>query len=197
VIYLLIQLVAGAIHPQLASSKRPLAEVAEMIMGSKGGILLTLGAIISVTGNIMSSMLTAPRIIFAMSTQQQLPRVFAKIHPVFRTPYVSILFFTVVVISITLSSGFVNLATLSAMARLITYVSSAVALIVLRKRFQDVDRFRIPGGVVVPIITILVSLFLLTAATKEQWIAGISALVVGFILYFLARKTVRGPASTY
>jgi amino acid transporter len=189
VIYLLIQLVAGAIHPQLATSKRPLAEVGEMIMGSKGGILLTLGAIISVTGNIMSSMLTAPRIIFAMSTQQQLPAVFAKIHPVFRTPYVSIIFFTVVVISVTLSSGFVNLATLSAMARLITYVSSAIALIVLGKRFQTVERFRIPGGVVVPVVTILVSLFLLTAATKEQWIAGISALVVGFILYFVARKS--------
>ena len=193
VVYLLIQLVAGAVHPQLASSKRPLAEVAQIIMGTKGGILLTLGAIISVTGNIMGSMLTAPRIIFAMSTQQQLPTVFAKVHPVFRTPYISILFFTLVVIVVTLSSGFVNLATLSAMARLITYVSSAVALILLRKRIASPDTFRIPGGAAVPVITILISLFLLTAATREQWFAGISALGVGFVLYFIARKAL--PAS--
>jgi amino acid transporter len=189
VIYLLIQLVAGAIHPELGTSKRPLAEVAQMIMGTKGGILLTIGAIISVTGNIMNSMLTAPRIIFAMSMQQQLPAVFGKVHPVFRTPYVSIFFFTVIVIVVTLSSGFVNLATLSAMARLITYVSAAVALILLRKRNPTLGTFHAPGGAAVPAITILVSLYLLTAATREQWIAGISALAVGLVLYFLAGKT--------
>ncbi|HSE43449.1 MAG TPA: APC family permease [Acidobacteriota bacterium] len=190
VVYFLIQFVAGAIHPQLASSKRPLAETAQMIMGIKGGILLTLGAIFSVTGNIMGSMLTAPRIIFAMSEQQQLPQIFAKIHPVFRTPFVSIIFFTLLVITVTISSGFVNLATLSAMARLITYVSSAVALIVLRRRLQSPDTFRIPGGNFVPIMTILISIFLLTAATTEQWTAGIIALAVGFLLYFATRKTV-------
>jgi amino acid transporter len=190
VIYFLIQFVAGAIHPELPSSNRPLAETAEIIMGTKGGVLLTIGAIFSVTGCIMSSMITAPRIIFAMSEQQQLPQIFGKIHPVFRTPYVSTIFFTMLVITVTISSGFVNLATLSAMARLITYVSSAVALIILRRKFQSPDTFRIPGGAAVPVITIFVSLFLLTAATREQWIAGIIALLVGFLLYFVARKTV-------
>jgi amino acid transporter len=188
-IYLSIQFVAVAIHPGIANSKSPIAEAAQIMLGPNAGTFMTIGAICSVIGTLMGLMLTGPRIIFAMSMQHQMPALFGRIHPLFRTPSVSIAFFAIVSILVTLSSGFANLATLSAMARLITYIGSALALIVLRKKIPSPDTFRLPGGPVIPILTILLSLFLLTAATPEQWIAGISALVVGLALYLITKFT--------
>jgi APA family basic amino acid/polyamine antiporter len=139
-------------------------------------------------------MLAGPRIIFAMAMQRQMPAIFTRIHPSFRTPSVSTAIFTILCILVTLSSGFANLATLSAMARLVTYIGSALALIVLRKRIPSPDTFRLPGGPTIPILTILLSIFLLTAATREQWFAGISALGVGLALY-LTTKIMKGYSS--
>ena len=188
-IYLSIQFVAVAVHPGIAISKSPLAEAAQFILGPKGGTFLTVGAICSVVGTLMGLMLTGPRILFAMSMQHQMPHLFARVHPSFRTPSVSIGFFAILSIAVTLSSGFANLATLSAMARMITYIGSALALILLRRRIPSPETFRVPGGVAIPVLTILLSIFLLTAATAQQWIAGICALAAGFVLYFFARKS--------
>lgn len=188
VIYLSVQFVVVAIHPGIANSKSPIAEAAQIMLGPNAGTFMAIGAICSVVGTILGLMLAAPRIVFAMALQHQMPAIFGRVHPTFRTPSVSTAIFTVLCILITLSSGFANLATLSAMARLITYIGSALALIVLRKKSPSPDTFRLPGGPTIPILTILLSIFLLTAATREQWIAGICALVVGLVLYLVARK---------
>jgi amino acid transporter len=188
VIYLSVQFVVVAIHPGIATSKSPIAEAAQIMMGPNAGTVMTIGAICSVIGTILGLMLAAPRIIFAMALQHQMPAIFGRIHPTFRTPSISTGIFTVLCILVTLSSGFANLATLSAMARLITYIGSALALIVLRKKIPSPDTFHLPGGPTIPILTILVSTFLLTAATREQWIAGVCALIVGLALYLLARR---------
>jgi amino acid transporter len=74
------------------------------------------------------------------------------------------------------------------MARMVTYIGSAVALIVLRRKIPSPETFRLPGGFTIPIVTILLSIFLLTAATPEQWIAGICGLIIGLILNFVARR---------
>jgi basic amino acid/polyamine antiporter, APA family len=187
-VYLSVQFVAAAIHPAIANSKSPIAEAAQIMLGSGAGTFITVGAICSVVGTIMGLMLTGPRIIFAMSLQNQMPAFFGRVHPAFQTPSVSITFFTILSIVITLSSGFANLATLSAMARMVTYIGSAIALILLRRKTPSPDTFRLPGGPSIPIITIALSIFFLTAATREQWIAGICGLFVGLFLYLLTRK---------
>jgi amino acid transporter len=88
-----------------------------------------------------------------------------------------------------LISGFANLATLSAMARMVTYAGAALSLIVLRKKIPSPDTFRLPGGSMIPILTILLSLFLLTGASRAQWNAGIVAIVVGLGLYLTTKIT--------
>jgi basic amino acid/polyamine antiporter, APA family len=190
-IYLCIQFVAVGIYPGIANSKSPIAEAAQVMMGPNGGIFMAAGAICSVVGTVMGLMLTGPRIIFAMSIQHQMPAFLGRVHPSFRTPSVSIAFFTVLCTLVTLSSGFANLATLSAMARLVTYIGSALALMVLRKKIPSPGTFRLPGGPTIPILTVLLSIFLLTAATRVQWIAGICALVIGLLLYYVARRPQR------
>jgi APA family basic amino acid/polyamine antiporter len=189
-VYLLIQIVAVGAYPALSSSKRPLADAAHVFLGTKGATLMSAGAVCSTVGTLASLLLGAPRILFAMALNNQMPAVFAGIHPKYRTPAFSIVGCTVLGIAMTLSGTFTTLATLSAMARLMTYIGSALALIVLRKKIGPTDSFRIPGGPLVPVLTVLLSLFLLTAATKIQWITGSAALGAGFILYKIGQRKV-------
>jgi amino acid transporter len=184
-IYLLIQIVAVGADPQLSTSQRPLAGAAQKLMGTKGGIILSAGAVCSTIGTLMSLILNGSRILFAMAVNEQMPSVLAKVHARFRTPYVSIVFLTLLSIVLTLSGTFTSLATLSALARLMTYIGSALALMILRRKIYSPETFHIPGGPTVPLIAILFSVFLLTGASKLHWITGTAAIVIGLGLYFL------------
>lgn len=192
-VYLLIQMVAVGTFPGLAASQAPLADAAQLSMGSKGAVLLTAGAVFSTIGTLTSLLLMGPRILYAMSLNRQMPMFFSRVHAKYRTPYLAIGFYTILGIFCSLSSTFQDLATLSAMARLVTYIGCAAAVLILRKKLPSSDTFRIPGGPLVPILAILLSLFLFTAATQKHMITGSMALGAGLILYFV---TGRSPGKT-
>jgi APA family basic amino acid/polyamine antiporter len=188
VIYFLIQVVAVATHPDLKTASSPLAEAAGQFMGSAGANLISAGAVVSTLGCMMLLILVAPRILYAMSIHHQMPVFLQTIHPRFRTPHVAIVLITILAAIITISGTFAQLATLSAMARLVTYAGAALSLLKLRQKDATPGTFRVPGGPILPVLTILISLLLLTAATKQQWLTGSIALAVGFLLYLLSRK---------
>ncbi len=75
VVYFLIQLISVSVLPELASSKTPLADVAVVLMGATGAALLTFGAVFSIGGNCSASMLSAPRMTFALAKMGSLPRM--------------------------------------------------------------------------------------------------------------------------
>jgi basic amino acid/polyamine antiporter, APA family len=188
VIYFLIQVVAVATHPDLKTATSPLAEAAAQFMGNAGGNLISAGAIVSTLGCMMLLVLVAPRILYAMSIHDQMPVFLQAIHPRFRTPHVAIVLISTLAALITVSGTFAQLATLSAMARLVTYAGAAICLIKLRQKDPSPGTFRVPGGSVLPVLTILISILLLTAATKQQWLTGSIALLIGLLLYLLSRK---------
>ncbi|MGH9857313.1 MAG: APC family permease [Acidobacteriota bacterium] len=186
IIYFLIQVVVVATHPDLNNARSPLAEAAAQFLGPWGGNLISAGAIFSTLGCMLLLVLAAPRILYAMSLQEQMPVLLQKIHPRFRTPHVSIVLITVLAALVAVSGKFRELATLSAMARLVTYVGAALALLKLRRKNPSPESFHVPGGPAVPLLTILLSLLLLTAATPAQWRTGLIALAVGILLYILS-----------
>jgi amino acid transporter len=186
-VYLLIQLIAVAAEPGLASSTRPLADAAQRIFGTGGGLLLTAGGVCSTVGTLTALLLVGPRILYAMSLEHQMPGFFSHIHNRYRSPDRALVIFVLTTATLTLLSDFTNLATLSAMARLVTYIGSALALLVLRARKSPEESFRAPGGPLLPIITVLLSIYLLSAATREQLTYGTGAIVVGLLIYGISR----------
>jgi basic amino acid/polyamine antiporter, APA family len=82
-----------------------------------------------------------------------------------------------------------ELAVLSAIARLATYIGTAAAVPVLRRKLPATARtIRLPGGAIIPIAALAICILFLSAAEKKNWIAGGVALAVGAAIYATARR---------
>ena len=188
-IYTAVQLVAIGTVPNLGLSQTPLADAGRLLMGPFGGFLLTLGAVLSVLGTNNNTVLAGPRYLYALAQTGRLPAVFARIHPRFRTPHIAILTQTGVALGLVLTGTAEELAVLSAIARLATYIGTALAVPVLRRKLPATERtIRLPGGPAIPIAALAICALFLSAAEKKNWIAGGVALATGAAIYLLRRN---------
>jgi basic amino acid/polyamine antiporter, APA family len=195
-IYTLVQLVAIGTVPDLGRSQTPLADAGRLLMGPLGGFLLTLGAVLSVLGTCNNTVLAGPRYLYALAETGRLPRVFARIHPRYRTPYVAILTQAGVALGLIATDAILHavrpgalgvaeeLAVLSTMARLATYIGTCLSVPVLRRKLPATARtIRLPGGPVIPIAALVICLLFLSAAETKNFVAGAIALAVGALIY--------------
>ena len=198
-IYSAVQLVAIGTIPNLGVSPTPLADGAAAMMGPIGGFILTLGAVLSVLGTNNNTVLAGPRYLYALAESGRLPSVFARVHPKFSTPHVAILTQTAVALLLMLTGTAEELAVLSAIARLATYMGTVASVPVLRRKMPQTPRtIHLPGGDLIPILAFAICLLFLSAAEKKNWIGGGIALAVGAVIYVLgpfgaARKERSGP----
>jgi APA family basic amino acid/polyamine antiporter len=189
VIYTLVQLVAVGTLPGLAQSASPLAESAARFAGPGMAVLLTIGAMVSIFGNVGNSTLVGPRYLFALAQDGFGHKVLARVHPKFHTPAIAIIVQSGLALLLAISGSFVELAMLSIIARLVTYVGTAAAVPILRKRFaHKTDAIRLPGGNTIPFVALALCLLFLASATVGNLIAGTVALLVGWLIYALRSK---------
>ena len=188
VTYALVQLVALGTLPGVADSASPLAESAGRFAGPLGALLLTVGATLSIVGNIGNTTLLGPRYLYALGVDGFGPRALARVHPRYHTPANAIVVQSVFALVLALSGSFVQLAMLSVIARLTTYIGTAAAVPVLRRRFGTrPDAFRLPFGPLIPILALLLSGVFLLSAEWQNLVAGAIALAVGAVLYRFQR----------
>jgi len=145
-LYTLIHLVVMALVPTAQMSARPLADAAGAMFGPVGASLMAAAAMLSTYGYLSGQMLSAPRMPYAMAEQRDFPAQLAAIHPRFRTPYVSIVVYTVLALALAIYGNFFWNAILSAVARLFVYGPVAAGVIALRQRAPNADAYRLPAG---------------------------------------------------
>jgi basic amino acid/polyamine antiporter, APA family len=183
-IYILIQVVCIGTLPGLKDSQRPLADAASQFLGPWGASLIALGIIASVIGNLNVSLLTNPRILFAMSGRKELPPLLGAVHPRFHTPHVATLVTGAFALLLTLSSSLIYALTVSTIARLIVYIATCVALPTLRrKRDAPPALMKVAGGPIISVIAVVVSLWLLTNSTAREARDSAIAAVAGLVIY--------------
>ncbi len=207
-LYLGVQWVALGTLPGLAASETPLADAALGFLGPWGGWLLTLGAAVSILGTNSNTVLAGPRYLFALARDglregfgpRPAVRLLARVHPRYRTPAAAILVQTAVALPLALSGTFVGLAALSVVARLATYLGTAAAVPVLRRKLagasapgQAERAFRLPGGPAIPVAACALSLLLAASAGAQSLLAAAVALAVGLVLYLAGGRS-RRPA---
>ena len=185
-LYILIQVVSIGTLPGLASSERPLADAAAGFMGRFGAAFITLGALISILGNLNVGLLGGTRLLFAISEQRDLPSVLSATSERFKTPHISILLTAAVTLVLTLQSSFLTALAIATITRLLVYATTCFALPVFRKRGGAVPeaKFLAPLGVVASVLSIGLIVWLLAQVdiAKEGFRILIAALV-GLAIY--------------
>src|SRR5690606_17658207 len=149
----------------------------------------------SVRGTSSNTVMLGPRYLLALANDGYGPKALTRIHPRFRTPVPAILAIGVASLALALSGSFVQLAMLSVVARLVTYIATALAVIVLQRRYGDREQaLRLPGGMLIPIAATVVAVGLLASASAQNLVAGALALVAGALIYRFWRRDPAGSA---
>ena len=192
VLYMAIQGVAqGIMGPDLALNiEAPLVATAERAFGPLGRTFLLIGAGISILGVTSGHVLNHPRAVFAAARDGLLPRQLARIHPRFKTPHLSIVFCAVLACVTAMTGAFKTLAVVSSGSLLLLYLGCSLAVLKLRRMDQapNPDVFVIPGGPVVPVISCLVIVWLLSNMTKAETVGLGSLLAVATVAYVVSAR---------
>ncbi|HVF46120.1 MAG TPA: amino acid permease, partial [Pyrinomonadaceae bacterium] len=118
-----------------------------------------------------------------------LPPVFDRTHPKFRTPYVSIIATAAVMLVLTIQSSFLTAVAIATIARLLFYATTCLALPILRRR-SDLPPapFTVPFGVVCALLSTALIVWLLTNVDyRKEGLAVIIAAAIGLIIYAVSR----------
>jgi len=186
-LYGAVQWVALGTLPGLAGSASPLADAAQRFAGHPGAWLLTLGTMLSIAGIASNTMLTGPRYLYALACDGYGPRWLARVHPRYRTPAVAIVVQALVALALAMSGSFVQLASLSVIARVATYIGTAAAVPILRRRIAARATVRLPLGPAIPIAALLIATALLSSATAASLLGVAAALAAGCVIYVARR----------
>ena len=188
ILYLLLQTVTqGVLGSQMESVKdAPLAAVAERVIGSFGGTMLLIAAAISCFGAVSTDVLNTPRVLFAGAKDGLFPKFLGEIHPKFDTPYWSIICFSVLIFIFSISGGFQQLAILASTSILLVYLFVVLAMIKLRMKKQDVSEktFKVPGGLIIPLIGVVSIVWLLTSLSKGEILSTVIFIAAISTTYF-------------
>ncbi|HJS92052.1 MAG TPA: amino acid permease [Steroidobacteraceae bacterium] len=175
--------------PQLAASKSVAADAAGAVFGRAGASLAGALVMLSVFGTLNGSVLSSPRVFFAMAEDSLFFRIVGRVHRRFETPYVAISFITVLAVIYVLLRDFMQLAEGYVLGVWPFLALCVIGLFVLRRRRPDVPRaYRVLGYPVVPALFVLATLVVVANALYAQfWSTIVSILITlaGLPLYFL------------
>lgn len=175
-----------------AAGTEAVARAAEHALGRAGGAAIAVGIVISIFGVNAASSLILPRRVSALAEQGDLPAALGRLHPRFGTPGLAVIVVHAAVAAVALSGSFAQLAVLAVVGRLIQYIPTCLAVLVLRRR-KERPGFRLPGGPAIPLLALALSITLLLQATPLQLAAGAVAALAGLAVYGWRRGLKASP----
>ena len=150
-----------------------------------GAALVGTGAILGMMSTLMVMLYGQVRIFMVMSRDGLLPKLFSKVHPTHKTPYISTIITGIIAAIV---AGFLPLDLIVqflSIGTLLSFMVVSIAVIVLRKTMPNFKRiFKTPGVPYTPIISIICCVALLSRLHMKTWIGFLIWLVIGLLVYF-------------
>jgi APA family basic amino acid/polyamine antiporter len=193
-IYILANVAYMGVMPvgEIRHSKLVAADVALRLIGPAGVTFIALTVMLSTLGTLNGSILTNPRIFFAMAADGLLFRKIADVHPRFKTPYVAIALTAVLGIIFVLLRTFEQLADSFVTAILPFYALGVASIFVFRRRSaaEYSPSYRAKFYPVAPILFVLATVYLLANALIDEssrWptLAIFGVILAGIPVYYL------------
>lgn len=159
-------------------------------------VIISFGAIAGLTTVMLVMMFGQSRVFFSMSRDGLLPSVFTKLHPVWRTPWLSQLIFGLLIAAGGAFFPISILGSLTNMGTLLAFILTSAAVPVLRKRHPElVSAFVVPGGPYALPALSAISAFVLMYFLREGsplvwgffplvWLSFVIWFVLGLVVYF-------------
>jgi APA family basic amino acid/polyamine antiporter len=148
--------------------------------------LVSAGALAGMTSVLLVFQLGQPRIFMAMARDGLLPGYFARIHPKFRTPYVTTIWTGIAVGGVAMFSDIGSLADLTNIGTLFAFILVCFGVIILRKSDAARPRpFRVPLVPLFPILGVVFCIALMLSLPVLTWIRFFVWLIIGLVIYFL------------
>ncbi|MCI9856662.1 APC family permease [Microbacterium proteolyticum] len=187
VVYLLIALGAVIVLPpaQLAESTGPLLDVVAASGVAIPAWLFGTIALVAIANGALLFMVMASRVGFGLAESGLLPHAFSRVLPRRRTPWVSIVVVGAATIALSFVGDVATLAETTVLLLLLVFLAANVSVLVLKKDEVAHEHFRVPR--VVPVLTIIASIVLLTQQTGIVWLGALGYIAVGSVLFLVAR----------
>ena len=163
----------------LSNSTTPLLLVGSALLGTFGAILMSSGALVSVSGSDESDVLGTSRLSYAMSIDGLFPKIFSKIHPTYRTPYMALIIQGIIAFVVSIFTGVTQLISFSVFNLAFSFLFVCLALIVLRKG----KRKDLHGQNILALAGVGICLYLLYSTTAFDKIAGTTLILLGIPIY--------------
>lgn len=191
ILYIAIQLVTqGILGDAIVQHKTaPLAAAANIVFGKAGATIILIATIISMLGYIGGEILSIPRVLYAGARNKQMPKLFARVHPKFQTPAIAIIVYTFFDFIVAATGQLQQLVIIASASMLLIYLGVVLATIKMRNKavVNNEKTFRIPGGIIIPLLAIGVIIWLLIHLTKKEFLYAAIFIAVFCLIYVLMK----------
>jgi len=191
VLYILLSIVMTGIAPwQQLGTPEPMITALQFAQGPPALLkfsrfIISLGAVAAMGSVLLVFQMGQPRIFFSMARDGLLPKVFAKVHPKYQTPYVGTILTGLFVATFAAFANIAEVVDLTNIGTLFAFVLVSAGVIFLRRSEPDrVRPFRVPGVPFTPLISIAACLYLMIQLPTVTWIRFGIWLAVGLVFYF-------------
>jgi APA family basic amino acid/polyamine antiporter len=148
--------------------------------------LVSAGAVAGITSVLLVMLMSQPRIFFAMSRDRLLPAGASKVHPKFKTPYVTTIITGLVVSLCAALVPIQILGEMTSIGTLFAFMIVCAAVMMLRVQRPEAKRpFRVPGGFVIPVLGIVSCLYLMLSLPVATWVRFLGWLNIGMLIYWV------------
>ena len=187
IIYIVVAAVlTGMMHYTQLGTAKPVATALEAYPSLAWlKWLVELGAIAGLSSVILVMLMGQPRIFYSMSRDGLLPRVFGKVHPKFRTPYISTIIVGTVAAILAGLFPIGLLGELVSMGTLLAFTTVCIGVLILRYTRPDLPRpFRVRAVWAVSILGAAACLYLFIQPFSEHWRLMVGWTAIGMVIYF-------------
>lgn len=189
IIYMLVVGISiGILGPDLAVDKAPIQTAFGRAVGPVGAYFILIGTLFSMGGINLAESFIAPRACTSLAEDGMLP-AFLNRRTSWGTPWASSVVVAILSILLAWSGSFTTLAAISAVSRFTQYLPTVFSVIVFRRKWKDRERtYKIPGGIFVPVVAFLTSLWMLSNAKPMQLVWGLGGILVIAPYYLVYKK---------
>lgn len=188
ILYIIVSLVlTGMVKYNQLDLKAPVASAFEGVGMPWATVLITIAAVAGLTSVMLVMMLGQTRIFLGMAKDGLLPpKIFGKIHPKYKTPYISTILVGLVVSIVAAVTPIDKVSEMCSMGTLLAFSMISIAVVVLRVKQPNLERpFKTPALFIIGPLGALFNIGLMYFVRPETWVAFLIWTGLGVVVYFL------------